>query len=732
MATIKEVAKLAKVSIGTVSNVLNGKTDNEQLITRVEKAMEELSYHPDANARNLKNTKSLLIGVIIPNIIQPEFSEFVKEVEEFLLAKGYSILLKFSQNNNLLEKKSISRCIEQSVDGIILYSMTRKKPNYLNIKGPLPSILITRRNLPDYLGDRIVIDYSEAFEKALQRLQRQGLADIGLIMEYDLLDDGRLLNIYNKYYNRYDLVKIVDCNKERGFQAFFELYLYNPNIKGIIAGNYLIAQGIKKAMDTLGLKDISIIVIKESSWIEDEGDFEEQISVSQKKIASKAVEQLLEAIANPSIHEPITSIISAECDKISPMKYGIKKTNTQLRFAMFDCPSSWSLKMIAKVYEKESGGRITFDLLSYSELEQVLYKEAISKSEYYDGIMMDITWLEGIIESGYVLNLDHLKRNNQKYFDGFIDGILKWYGMYVESLYAFPFMSGAQILFYQKDLFEEPVIKRKFKRLYGGELVPPKTWAQFNIVSEFFTKSINPASPVKYGAALVSGENVFTSISFLNRLWSYESSVFDEKGNIIINNSNSEVALKNFINCYKYTSPKPIKSWNEVVDEFKTGEYAMTVLYDSDSGDINNYTKSKIAGNIGYAFIPGQTPVLGGWSLGINKYGRNIRETEDFLLWACGNQNAIPLPLLGGSTLRKEYYKRMDLQNLEPWKSVVLKSYEQSRKRYTPEILDESRWKNNIYTSIIPKEIVRVQAGEITEKQALINIEARLSEITGK
>lgn len=728
MATIKEVAKLANVSIGTVSNVLNGKTDNEQLIARVEKAMEELAYHPDANARNLKNTKSSLIGIIVPNIIQPEYSEFVKEAEEFLLSKGYSILLKFSQNNNLLEKKSISRCIEQRVDGIILYSTTSKK-TYSNVSVSLPFILVTRSNSQDYMGDRLVIDYTEAFEQAIKRLYTKGLTDVGLIMESDLLYDGRLLNIYNNYYERTDLVKIVDYNKERGFQAFFELYLDNPNVRAVIAGNYLIAQGIKKAIDTLSLKDISIIVIKESSWIEDVNDFEEQISISQRKIAKKVVHQLLEAIVSPSIHEPITTVVSAKRDNITSMKYGIERANTCLRFAMFDSQSSRSLKMVSKVYESESGSKITFDLLPYSDLEELLYKEAQNKSEAYDGIMMDITWLEGIVESGYILNLDNLRQSNKDFFDGFIDGILEGYGMYEHSLYAFPFTSGAQIMLYQKDLFEEPTIKRKFKRQYGQELLPPSTWAQFNLVAEFFTKSINPSSPVKYGAALVSGKNVFTAISFLNHLWSYGSDLFDDNGNVIINNSNSEVALKNFINSYKYTSSIQVKSWNDMVSEFKTGEYAMTVLYDSDAGDINNYTSSKLAGNIGYSLIPGGAPVLGGWSLGINKYGKHIKETEAFLMWACGNQNAIPLPLLGGSTLRKEFYTRTDLQNLEPWKSIVLKSYKQSRKRYAPEISNESRWKNNIYTSIIPKEIVRILEGEISEKKALINIETKILEL---
>lgn len=60
MATIKDVAKLANVSLGSVSNVINGKTKNEDLIERVEAAMRQLSYRPDATARSLKNTKQIL------------------------------------------------------------------------------------------------------------------------------------------------------------------------------------------------------------------------------------------------------------------------------------------------------------------------------------------------------------------------------------------------------------------------------------------------------------------------------------------------------------------------------------------------------------------------------------------------------------------------------------------------------------------------------------------------
>lgn len=111
MATIKEVAKLAGVSIGTVSNVLNGKTSNAELIDRVESAMSQLSYRPDANARSLKNTKSKLIGVLMPEICQSDHAHFLSRLENLLREQGYGILLKISNNNWLLEKKNLTQCM---------------------------------------------------------------------------------------------------------------------------------------------------------------------------------------------------------------------------------------------------------------------------------------------------------------------------------------------------------------------------------------------------------------------------------------------------------------------------------------------------------------------------------------------------------------------------------------------------------------------------------------------
>lgn len=261
--------------------------------------------------------------------------------------------------------------------------------------------------------------------------------------------------------------------------------------------------------------------------------------------------------------------------------------------------------------------------------------------------------------------------------------------------------------------------------------MPPKTWSQFNVVAGFFTQEYTPESPVKYGISIPQGDNVYTAIEFLSRLWSCGGQVFNAMGEVSINSTNAMQALNNLLQSYRYSSGKTMVSWNDAADEFARGNSAMVILYSSDVGGINNYTLSRTAGNIGYALPPGGTPVLGGWSLGLNRYGRHQEEAERFLLWLCDKHNGIPLSLLGGSTLSREYYERPDLENLEPWKSLVLESSRISRKRVMPEILDESRFKNTIYTAIIPGEIMRVVRGEQDGEEALLHMEQKIRALIG-
>ncbi len=730
MATIKEVAKLAGVSIGTVSNVLNGKTLNAELIERVEEAMQQLSYRPDANARSLKNTKSKLIGVILPNITHPDFSRFLSELEILLREKGYGILLKISQNNRLLEKKSIAQCLEQCVDGIIFYAAAKKDVEHIIENVNIPIVLISKYHVPRFVGDSIILSYKKAIEEIYDRLRAKGIGEIGLIFESKLLINEEIGEIAEKYSISEQYIKIVDYSKERGFKAAYELFYEKPEIKAIITSNSLIAIGSRKALELLERKDVLIFTCKESNWIEDNDYNDGIISISQKEVAERAVNRIIEAIDKPNVHEQMTEVIHAQFQYETKEFVPEYTASKKLKFAMFDSPVARGIQMLAGMYQKKTGVELIFELLDYGELEERINKIAKEESSMYDGFMLDITWLDEIAESGVILYIEDYFHEDSTYLDGFIDEMLREYGVYEDKLYALPLMTGTQLLFYQKDLFEDQILKRQFFRQYGEELVPPSNWAQFNLIAEFFTRSINSKSPVVYGTACIRGENVFNSIGFLNRLWSYGADVFDESGKVDIDSKNAVNALKSYIKSFQYSSPnEKNNSWDDMVFEFKKGTIAMAIMYDSHAMEINDYTKSKVAGNIGSTLIPGGTPVLGGWSLGLNAYGREKKGAMEFLKWVCSAENSILLSLLGGSTVQKNYYEKADLENVYPWKKLILESYKQRRKRRFPMGYAKTRRKSEIYMKTIPHEIDSVLLGEITEEQAIANMNKEIRKL---
>ena len=105
MATIKDVAKEANVSIGTVSNVINGKTNNEELIRRVENAIEKLDFRLNGKAKSLKMKCTYLIGVVVENLENAETGLILEALERRLENEGYSLVIKWREKMQFLRKR---------------------------------------------------------------------------------------------------------------------------------------------------------------------------------------------------------------------------------------------------------------------------------------------------------------------------------------------------------------------------------------------------------------------------------------------------------------------------------------------------------------------------------------------------------------------------------------------------------------------------------------------------
>jgi LacI family transcriptional regulator len=120
-ASLREVAKLASVSAGTVSRVLNGHPSvSRELTARVEKAIQDLDYRPDPLARSLRSRTTTTLGLVVPDITNPFFAELAKHIELAAAERGYQLLLANSLDSPDVERQSIENFRARRVDGLVV------------------------------------------------------------------------------------------------------------------------------------------------------------------------------------------------------------------------------------------------------------------------------------------------------------------------------------------------------------------------------------------------------------------------------------------------------------------------------------------------------------------------------------------------------------------------------------------------------------------------------------
>lgn len=119
--TIADVARFADVSVSSVSNVLNGRSDRMRAETceRIQSAIETLGYTPNVAARQLKTGHSPIIGLIVPSVANLYFGTFARYVEEAALSQGYQVLLGNSDRDPEREKRYAEELLAYGVRGII-------------------------------------------------------------------------------------------------------------------------------------------------------------------------------------------------------------------------------------------------------------------------------------------------------------------------------------------------------------------------------------------------------------------------------------------------------------------------------------------------------------------------------------------------------------------------------------------------------------------------------------
>ena len=174
MSNIREIAKKADISIATVSRYLNGSGNvSEEVSEKIQKAIDELNYTPNALARAMLTKSSKTIGLMVPNISNPFFNQMASIIEEYALKKGYTIFLCNTDDNREKERNYLEMLKSHRVAGIIA-TRSHLKEEYVNIGIPvvafenhiLDSIITVSSD--NYNGGRMA--FKHLYEKGCKKI----------------------------------------------------------------------------------------------------------------------------------------------------------------------------------------------------------------------------------------------------------------------------------------------------------------------------------------------------------------------------------------------------------------------------------------------------------------------------------------------------------------------------------------------------------------------------------
>jgi LacI family transcriptional regulator len=181
LLTIRDVARLADVSIATVSAVINGKSGvSDKLVQRVRRAMEALDYHPNHVARSLKVRQTNTIGMMIPDVTNPFFADVMHGVEGEARRNNYSVIFCNADEDPELERRQLSMLFSRRVDGVLLAPADSHAAQDRLINRRFPLVFFDR--IPaDFSGTAVVTDNFEASRQAARHLIGLGHRRIAII-----------------------------------------------------------------------------------------------------------------------------------------------------------------------------------------------------------------------------------------------------------------------------------------------------------------------------------------------------------------------------------------------------------------------------------------------------------------------------------------------------------------------------------------------------------------------
>lgn len=717
MATILDVANLAGVSQGTVSNVLNRKGNvSSEKIKAVEEAAKKLGFTINEKAKMLRKGSSNIITVVLPNIQFRHYRDFYTSLKAYAEKHGYTINLLVTNDNPEEELLLIQQAKSAMTESLAVFTCLEEKENRYEQAGFTKVCFVERR--PEFPADYYGFDYTLASSEMAEDVKKHGYKKVLLFTGSARFSNERefsesFKNILEKP-GLCCVVQIETDAKRIGHSALNAL-IGEQEIDAVFTTNIGFAEKIRQIRNSFygsGLLPVYTISPVFTLPEKDYKKYELNYSFLGREVAEHLIGLMRSEASAPMAYG---NHIMDNDGQRKWHQIGLKKKGVDcLNVLALESPEASAMKALSRLYTEKTGTEIKIAVFSYEEI----YESFVNSEDFgiFDVFRIDVTWLSWFAEK-ILLPIDEIDPDISMVFPEYIPALTDKYSRVNGRVYALPVSPSAQLLLYRKDLFEDVAVMRQYQELYKEELKAPLNFEEFNRIAGFFTRRVNDRAPTKYGTSLTLGNTGVAATEFLTRFFSYAQNLYDENGQIVLNNKAGIRAMKDLLEARRYISSASVPWWTDSARAFSDGDVAMSIMFSNYASEILGY-HSKIIDKVGYAHVPGKNPLVGGGSLGIARKSRYPEDGLAFIKWMTKDPAASALAALGSVSPCRKTYEIYDIVNAFPWLELSKECFAMSKTRRLPP--DNKRpFDERKFLSILGTAVKNVMAEVMSPETAL-------------
>ena len=680
MATILDVAKLAGVSQGTVSNVLNGKGNvSSEKIRMVEDAARQLGFTINERARMLRKGSSNVITVILPNIEFIQYREFYNSLKSYATKKGYSAELLISNDSPKEEMELIQKSRAVMAEGIVTLTCLRGTENPYHQAGFEKVCFVERK--PAFDSDYFGFDYRLAGEQMAAQVLARKYKNVAVVTASEKFSNEReYMEGFTEVLDREKTCSLrkVTTDVLRISHSILNLFNSGEKIDAIITTNMGFAEKIRQIYQAFFRETQISIHTLSPAFSLPEKDFlkyELNYSLLGRETAARI-------IGTDKKEFQAASHLFENDGERQWKNISLKQTPAScLNVLTLEGPEANLMKGLAKMYTEKTGTQVNVAVFSYDEIyDQFINSET---SDLFDVLRLDVTWLSWLAER-ILLPMEEIDPDIRSVFPQYLPSLSDKYALVNDRVYALPLTPSAQLLFYRKDLFEHVAVKRFYSERFREDLKIPTDFLEFNQIARFFSEETGYSPTVRYGTNLTLGNTGVAATEFLTRYFSHREHLEYRDGKVFIDNETGRQAMAELLEAQKYAPAQTARWWTDLAGTFADGDVAMAIMFSNYASEILA-ARSKIVGNIGFSMVPGGNPIVGGGSLGVSKNSKKPEDALAYIKWMTKEPISSAMAGLGSVSPCARTYSKFDIIDTFPWLELSKDCFTLSRTKRVPD-----------------------------------------------